>query len=102
MSALETPTGLVRPPIVGLTSTDRPAGVSALAVSGSVVTVGANERSSQPVKPVGSPLLSSNCVLDCAVTFGSCQVFDSIVKVDAAPHEVGNVKNGFSSPLTLG
>src|ERR1700685_3280688 len=56
ISLVERPSGSSRPPVVGVTSTDNPAGESAFAVSGTVVNTGANPKSSQPVIPAGSSL----------------------------------------------
>src|SRR3981081_2724799 len=94
MSDVENPAGSDKPPTDGLTSTVKPAGVSAAAVSGSVVTVGAKPRCSQPVNPVASLLASWSVTLLSAQSSGCCHVFARTLTFCGPAHAVGNVNNG--------
>jgi hypothetical protein len=94
MSALARPPGLESPAVDGVTSTVRPAAVSALVVSGEAVTDAPNGRCSQPEKPTGFALPS--CVTNVAVcvTLGSFHPVMCTVIGWGAPQAVGRVRNG--------
>src|ERR1700735_1479876 len=103
MSELERPSVSDRPPVGGLTSTVRPAGVSALAVSGAGEIFGPNPRCSQPVSPTGSPVLGSSSSVESSIgaCSGCCHELARSLNFNGDPHWVGKVKNGFKSGFLI-
>src|ERR1700722_9671953 len=98
MFDIESPSASVKPSCGTFTSTVKPAGVSALLVSGETAIDGSNERWSQPVNPSGAPALPCERKLNSPTPLPilPCGIQESAKpEYSCGPvHEVGNVKNG--------